>query len=330
VQKSKTLDKRTILNYWNSFIPDDDDDGNRFTLITSIELDHSPKIRLLAIKTLNTFIECCAKNLFQLAADDHQGQQQQQHQQSFISKSQIFSAVLKRLYLQIEGLIRNENFLINLNELLVTLTMLIKNTHFRRLSFGFITQLIGFLYAYLWHTDLNVRIKCVNAYCMLIQVAQLNFEIYLSINLNKYEPVDETKLAAILATSNNSTIAKANSDFHSRFQVTISPVTYFYNDCQNSNNESFANKPDTVKTEPLDVDAFKLMSIDDDDIASEQGGLLYKLAHLDDHKAGRLYLPMSTSWLIKYCVQTILTTCCSPNETMLRIACVNLLCAYIL
>ncbi len=242
------------------------------------------------------------------------------HQQSFIPKSQIFSGVLKNLYNQIETLIQNENFLINLNELLVTLSLLIKYTQFKRLSFGFLAEIISFLHGYLAHSDLSVRIKCVNAYCTLIQTAQLNLETYLSLNFNKYLPIDKSKFANILSNSNKS-ISKLNFEFQALFQINISPVTYFYNS-NNTNTSDFNNafsKLDSVKQEA----DLKLIPIAPSE--AENDCLLVKLESMD-LQSESLFRYITKSWLVEYCIQTI-SKSHGVNETAMRISCINLLCS---
>ena len=255
----KVFDKRTILSYWDSFIPNDINYTttpssltastlSNLTLISILLHDYSPKVRAYTTQTLTVFIDSI-RNLFQIANEQHTGIQQSAAQSAFISQSYKMTIIIKNLLATLNFLIqqeeKRENFL-NLIELLKCLNQLLKSIPFDKLKPGLLIKLIDFLLKYLFYSKKNHQnysIKQASLACLTTLINLKNVEIDLilknKLNMARFESTASGDVGGDDSSSLSGTITpqleqlNLNAYMKQLNQNQPNKVTYFYSNSSN-------------------------------------------------------------------------------------------------
>ena len=249
----KVFDKRTILSYWDSFIPNDINYTtpssltastlSNLTLVSILLHDYSPKVRVYATQTLIVFIDSI-RNLFQIANEQHTGIQQSAAQSAFISQSYKMTIIIKNLLATLNFLIqqeeKRENYL-NLIELLKCLNQLIKSIPFDKLKPGLLLKLIDFLLNYLFYskrTFHNFAIKQASLVCITTLINLKNVEIDLilknKLNMARFESKTGDEGSSLSGTiTPQLEQLNLNTYMKQLNQNQPNKVTYFYSNSSN-------------------------------------------------------------------------------------------------
>jgi hypothetical protein len=260
----KVFDKRTILSYWDSFIPNDINYTtpsslnastlSNLTLISILLHDYSPKVRAYTTQTLTIFIDSI-RNLFQIANEQHTGIQQSAAQSAFISQSYKMTIIIKNLLATLNFLIqqeeKRENYF-NLIELLKCLNQLLKSIPFDKLKPGLLIKLIDFLLKYLFYSKRNYQnnsIKQASLACLTTLINLKNVEIDLilknKLNMARFESNggdDNSSLSGSITPQLEQ--LNLNAYMKQLNQNQPNKVTYFYTN--SSNVLSGAHTPTTI------------------------------------------------------------------------------------
>lgn len=241
----QVLDKRTVLSYWNSFLPSNSKQPH---LITSIKNDKSPKVRLIGTQTLNQYLNS-AKGLLSLANDIHLNDQQ-----SFIPISVTIASMTKEILSNLISAIQNEPFQLNIIELFKSLETILKFINLKHFSKGFSAKIMKFLYAYLNSSHLQLRISAVSCTNALVanynqnndskSITSVNTE--LGNELNLLLGANQAEINQILNKSESELRLLIGSFKASTEKLKPNRVTYFYNTPDVSTNNSHENTQSTL------------------------------------------------------------------------------------
>jgi hypothetical protein len=200
----QTLDRRTVLSYWDSFLGSK---NNTLNLIWSIRNDHSPKVRLIASTALTCYLEH-AKAFFKITAADDPLHADPSYYSSFLPISHTIAALIRQLHKDLlNSLCKKETFNLNIIQLLKCLNCLIKATPYQKLRPGLILNLITSLeFLMLKHTGQS-QSKKGSQNLLLIEIFNC-----LQVLLTNHHELAEMHLALVSPVHVNSKIREGIND----------------------------------------------------------------------------------------------------------------------
>lgn len=179
---SKTVHRKTMFGYWNSFIPQQfivDGAGGlakppsiaaAAMLPNLLLMDPSPKCRCMIAQTLSTFVRFSKFFLYQAESDSRVST-------SFTAFSVAMGESLVATYRILTRALSGEGHVAVIIQLLKCFSSLIQATPFHKLETGMVTQLVRYVRRLVHHKDLDVKVSSLVIIGFLLAVPEKTVEI---------------------------------------------------------------------------------------------------------------------------------------------------------